>query len=98
MNLLKKTIAVALTLAMILVFFAGASAFADSGIAVSIAESGEDELGRMKEELFAIQSKISQKLSESQNKAIQNEPDTENDEYYSIMEYMQRRGRNRKMT
>ena len=61
------------------------------------AESGEDELGRMKEELFAIQSKISQQLSENQNKAIQNEPDAENDEYYSIMEYMQRRGRNRKM-
>ena len=48
-------------------------------------------------ELFAIQNKISQGLEERQNKAISKEPDTDNDEYYSIMEYMQRRGRNRKM-
>ncbi|MBQ7178668.1 MAG: cation:proton antiporter [Victivallales bacterium] len=60
-------------------------------------EQEEDELGRMKEELSVIQSKISQRLAEGQNKVIPNEPDTENDEYYSIMEYMQRRGRNWKM-
>ncbi|MBO4513727.1 MAG: cation:proton antiporter [Victivallales bacterium] len=60
-------------------------------------EQEEDELGRMKEELSAIQSKISQRLAEGQSKVIPNEPDTENDEYYSIMEYMQRRGRNWKM-
>lgn len=60
-------------------------------------EPEEDELSEMKEELAAIQSKISQQLSQSQNKVLPSEPETENDEYYSIMEYMQRRGRNRKM-
>ena len=44
MKLLKKTIAVALTFAMIIVLFAGVAAFADSGIAISVAESGENEV------------------------------------------------------
>lgn len=44
MKMLKKTIAVALTFAMVLVLFAGVSAFADSGIAIQVAESGENEV------------------------------------------------------
>ena len=61
----------------------------------------EDDVLRMKEELASIQSRLSQQALLRREEAgsaeiVPNVPDTDNDEYYSIMDYMRRRGR-RKM-
>ncbi len=78
-------------------YLSGSFADGQEHPAAENAQSGEDaELASMKEELSAIQNKISGGHPYCRILPAP-EPDIENDEYYSIMDYMRHHGRIKKM-